>query len=293
MIGVRIAHGRHDDPRRYLALPLVFYVLLAASTPLATVAHGQGAAMVDPASVVHVAAPGEAIGGVVRVTNPMEEVLRLRVYLSDWTLDPVGQFTFADVGTLPASASTWITFSPSVLDIEPHATREVRYEVQVPAEAGAGTHQSVLFVESEPSEAVPGQMAATFSVRVGHVVYVNVPPLVTEGAITAIFGEPPTTAGEPYHLTVLYENRGNAAQGVQGSLVVTDDLGETAIEADVERSVVLPSSTRAFEMNLHGLLPGGTYTALVVLGYGDVEREVAGSYDFVVPEIAADPDGAL
>ncbi|MFO7546533.1 MAG: hypothetical protein R6W77_13660 [Trueperaceae bacterium] len=255
-------------------------------------AHGQGAAMVDPASVVHVAAPGETIAGVVRVTNPMEEVLRLRVYLSDWTLDPVGQFTFAEVGTLPASASPWITFSPSVLDVEPHATLEVRYDVQVPADASAGTHQSVLFVESEPSEAVPGQMAATFSVRVGHVVYVNVPPLVKEGAITAIFGEPPTAAGEPYHLTVLYENRGNAAQGVQGSLVVSDDRGEVAIEADVERNVVLPNSTRAFEINLHGLAPGGTYTALVVLDYGDAEREVAGSFDFVVPEITADPDGA-
>lgn len=293
MMGVRIAHGRRHDSRRYLAAPLTFFAMVSAFALLAPFAHGQGAAMVDPASAVHVAAPGEAIAGTVRVTNPMEEVLRLRVYLSDWTLDPVGQFTFADVGTLAASASTWITFSPSVLDIEPHATVEVRYEVVVPAEAGAGTHQSVLFVETEPSEAVPGQMAATFSVRVGHVVYVNVPPLVTEGAITAIFGEPPTTAGEPYHLTVLYENRGNAAQGVQGTLRVSDDQGATAIETDIERTVVLPDGMRAFEINLHGLLPGGTYTALVVLGYGDAEREVAGSFDFVMPDIAADPDGAL
>lgn len=289
MIGARIARSGHLDARRYLILRLVALVFLSLS---ATIAHGQGAAMVDPASVVHVAAPGETLAGIVRVTNPMEHVLRLRVYLSDWTLDMAGQFTFADVGTLPASASNWITFSPSVLDIEPHATAEVRYDVQVPPDAGAGTHQTVLFVESEPSEAVPGQMAATFSVRVGHVVYVNVPPLVKEGAITAIFGEPAKTAGEPYHLTVLYENRGNAAQGVQGSLVVSDDRGETAIEAGIERNVVLPNSARAFEINLLGLLPGGTYTALVVLDYGDAEREVAGSFDFVVPEIAADPDGS-
>lgn len=274
--------------RRALPIAAAFVLALA-------VAHGQGAAMVDPASQVHVAAPGEAVAGsVVRVTNPTESTLRLRVYLSDWTLDLAGQFTFADVGTLAAGASDWITFQPSVLEIAPQATVEVRYDIQVPADAAAGTHQSVLFVETEPAEAEPGMIAATFSVRVGHVIYVNVPPLVKEGAISAIFGEPPVTAGEPYRMTVLYVNSGNSAQGVEGRLVVSDADGVAVIEADIERTIVLPGSERAFSINLIGPLPAGDYTALVVLDYGDVEREVAGTLDFRLPEgLAASPDGAL
>lgn len=282
--------GARRDRRPYRTLSIVAWFALALA-----VAHGQGAAMVDPASQVHVAAPGEAVAGsVVRVTNPTESMLRLRVYLSDWTLDMAGQFTFADVGTLEAGASNWITFQPSVLEIAPRTTVEVRYDIQVPADAAPGTHQSVLFVETEPARAEPGMIATTFSVRVGHVIYVNVPPLVKEGAISAIFGEPPVTAGEPYRMTVLYVNSGNSAQGVEGRLVVTDASGIAVIETDIERTIVLPASERAFSINLIGPLPAGDYTALVVLDYGDAEREVAGTLDFRLPEgLAASPDGAL
>jgi len=251
---------------------------------LAGRADAQGAAMLDPSAARHTAEPGATVEGSVRVTNPTGDTLRLRLYLSDWELDPAGNFEFADPGVMAASASPWITFDTTVLDLAPQSSATVRYAAVVPADAEPGTHRSVLFIESEPGETAPGQAAATFSVRVGHVVYIDVPPLTRAGAIAGIFGEPPAEATGAYRLTVLYVNGGNAVTGVQGRFTLRNDRGEAVIEADIDRAVVLPGSERVFSINIHGPLPAGNYTALVVLDYGDEAQDVAGTYDFTLDE---------
>lgn len=249
-----------------------------------------GAALVDPSSKLYtVTSTGEGLSGSLRVTNPAPTPIRLRLYLSDFTLDLDGQFTFSAVDSEKRSASSWVSFTTSVLDLGPHETRTVPYTVNVPAGAAAGTHWTVLFVEGEPSDPVPGRSGASISVRVGHIIYVNVPELSSAGAIAGMFGDPPTEPGRPYVLMTQYANTGNAAQGVEGTFVVRNDHGEAVIEADVERSVVLPGTDRAFQVNVFGPLPAGNYTALMVLNYGDEDRDVAGTYDFTLEEALAEP----
>ncbi|MDZ7702933.1 MAG: hypothetical protein U5L04_00430 [Trueperaceae bacterium] len=65
----------------------------------------------------------------------------------------------------------------------------MRYTAEVPADAEPGTHWSVLFLEGEDPNPQPGFRLAAFNVRVGHTIYVNVPPIVREGVIGGIFGE--------------------------------------------------------------------------------------------------------
>ncbi len=256
----------------------------ALAALLAGVVLAQSAAVVDPASMLHTAAPGDTVEGVVRLTNPTTAPMALRVYLSDWDFDPIGQFTFAEVGSVARSASPWVSFAPNVLTIEPQRSAEVRYTVTVPPDTEPGTHWGVLFVESEPTDPEPGDLTATFSVRVGHVVYVNVPPLAVEGHIMGLFGEAPPTYGDPYRLIVQYANTGNVGQGVEGDLSVRDSTGAAVIEARLDRQVVLPHQSRMIQIDLHGPLPAGNYTALVVLDYGDVDVEVAGAHDFTLPD---------
>lgn len=269
---------------------------LFASLALLTLSTGfadaQGAAMIDPASARYTAEPGGSIEGSVRVTNPTDLPMRLRLYLSDWDLDPAGNFGFADAGTMAGTASSWLTYAPTVLELGPQESATVPYTAAVPPDAAPGTHWSVLFVESEPGEPEPGQAAATFAIRVGHVIYIDVPPLTRAGAIAGIFGEPPAQAGAPYRLTVLYVNGGNAVTGVEGQFTLRNDRGEIVIEADVDRTVVLPGSQRAFEIDVQGPLSAGNYTALLVFDYGDAEQEVAGTYDFTLHEDLPAPSEA-
>jgi len=248
-----------------------------------------GAALVDPASKLYSAELGQSLSGSVRISNPGTTPLNLRLYLSDWGLDLGGQFTFADAGSQERSASGWVTFSTATLELAPNQTRQVPYTVDVPSDAEPGTYWTVLFAESEPTAPEPGQPSATVSVRVGHIIYVNIPELRSDGAIVGVFGDPPVTPSAPYVLIAQYSNLGNAAQGVEGTFELRNDRGETVIEAAIERSVVLPGSDRAFQVNVVGPLPAGNYTALVVLNYGDEERDVAGTYDFMLEEPLTEP----
>lgn len=278
-----------DGARTLRPLWIACVALLALSTGIA---GAQGAAMVDPASALFTAEPGASIEGSVRVTNPTDAPLRLRLYLSDWELDADGNFEFAEPGALAGTASPWLVYAPTVLDLEPHGSATVQYTATVPLDAEPGTHRTVVFVESEPGDPEPGQAAATFAVRVGHVVYVDVPPLTRAGSIAGIFGEPTAGSSDSYALTVLYLNQGNAVTGVEGRFTLRNDLGDAVIEADIDRAVVLPGSERAFRIDVYGPLPAGNYTALVVFDYGDDEQEVAGTYDFTLDEELPDPNEA-
>jgi len=266
-------------------------VTLAIAALTCGAVQAQSAAVVDPPSVVHRAQPGDTVEGVVRLTNLGDATLPLRLYLSDWSFDDVGNFTFSEVGSSARSSSDWISYAPTALELPPNGSEVVRYEVTVPADAPPGTHWSVLFAESEPADPEPGQPAASISVRVGHIVYVNIAPLESAGAVLGIFGEPPRTYTDAYRLFVQYANTGNAAQGVEGELIVRNELGEAVIETAIDRQVVLPESARVLQINLVGPLPAGNYTALVVLDYGDADLEVAGTHDFTLNKDLAAPGG--
>ena len=264
---------------------------LAAAALALGAAQAQSAAVVDPSSVVLQAQPGQVLEGAVRFTNPGETALPLRLYLSDWNFDDIGNFVFDEVGTSHRSASAWLSFQPTALEVAPSTSEVVRYDLEVPEGLAPGSYWTVLFAESEPSDPVPGQPSAAISVRVGHVVYVQVPPLTTGGAILGIFGEPPSATSAAYRMFVQYANTGNGAQGIEGRLSVRNAVGEAVIEADIERQVVLPESTRVLQINLVGPLPAGDYTALIVLDHGDEQIEVAGTHDFSLREDLPAPSG--
>lgn len=270
------------SPRRRLGWPTKLAVILVLL--VATAAHSQGAALVDPASRVYTGTRGQIVEGRVRINNPAPSTLRLRLYLSDWTFDPMGQFLFTDVGTQDRSASDWVSFGTTNLELGPNQSIELPYTVSVPAGAEPGTHWTVLFAEGEPTNPMPGQAAAAISVRVGHIIYVQVPQLESDGAVMGLFGTPPSAPGQPYTVIAHYANLGNSAQGVEGVFTVRNERGEVVIEAAIERAVALPGIDRAFQIDIVGPLPAGNYTALIVLNFGDPERDVAGAMDFTLEE---------
>lgn len=260
-------------------------ILLSSIVGLPSVASAQGgAALMDPASSLHQGTPGQSISATVRVRNPGANSLNLRLYLSDWSFDPAGQFIFADPGTLQRSASNWLSVEASTIELGPNETTLLPYTIAVPTDAAPGTHWAVIFAESEPTDPEPGQAAASISVRVGHIVYVNVPSLESTGAIVGMFGSPPGSSTGAYTVIAQYANTGNAAQGVEGTFTLRDEQGQNVIEVQIERSVVLPGVDRAFQINVVGPLPAGNYTALVVLNYGSDEQDVAGAIDLILTE---------
>lgn len=274
--------------KRHLALWL-FIILI----PLAQYGIAQAAVGVEPPVELYVMVPGERVDGVIRVSNPTDTPINVRVYLADWFYDAEGTQSFLEPGSLPGSASPWISFSPSSFTLEGRQSTEVRYTAEVPVGVTAGTHWSMLFMEGENPNPVPGDRLATFRVRVGHTIYVNVAPIEKDGAIVGIFGIPPEDAASPYRFAIQYANTGNAAYAIEGIIEIRDSRGETVVTMNVDRLVVLPGSTRILIPHLYGPLEPGAYTMLAILNYGDRTKDIAGDYAFMLErslEVLAPPD---
>ncbi len=255
--------------------------LLAALAGLATqLAVAQTAVAIDPPAKLYSVSPGHRVTAELVVANPGDDPARIRVSLADWTYQPDGQPEYLDPGSLPQSASPWITFSPAEFVLEARANQVVRYTITVPENATPGSHWATILLTGENPDAKPGAKLATFNLRVAHVVYVNVPPVRWDGAILGMAATPPENPEQPVTLAIQYGNTGNGVYAVSGRLEVRNVEGRVVGEATIDRSVVLPGSTRVILARFHGPLPAGDYVALAVLNYGDPNVDIAGQTTF-------------
>ncbi|WP_293174797.1 hypothetical protein [Oceanithermus sp.] len=261
----------------------VTLVAIAALAALTFTARAQTAVAIDPPAVLFRAQPGETVTASILVANPGAEAARVRVSLGDWMYQPDGQPVYLDPGSLPESASSWITFSPAEFVLEGHEKKVVRYTIEVPDDAETGTHWSVLFLQGEDPNALPGANIATFKLRVAHTIYVDVPPVQRDGRILGLAAVPPEQPDEPISIGIQYANTGNGAYAVTGTLEVRDAQGQVVGETTIDRTVVLPGATRVLVANFFGPLPRGDYVVLAVLNYGSETVDVAGQTVVSVP----------
>lgn len=274
------------SPRPSHVLPLV---LALAISVLGQHAGAQNAVAVEPPVLMHTSSPGQTITTDLKLFNPSSQPIRVRAYLSDWQYSPSGEISYPEVGKVKRSASPWASFSPSEVVLQSGQRSSVKLSVSVPKDATPGSHWGVLFFEAEDLNPPPGKAIATLKVRVAHSFYVNIPAIQTSGKITGIFGKPPAASGKPYTFAVQYANSGNAAQQVLGLFEVRDRTGKRVAYGLIDKQVVLPDSSRVFQVSLNGPLPAGTYSVLVVLNYGDSTKDVAGDYVFTLKAPLAEP----
>ncbi len=253
------------------------------------VAFGQSLSASPPVVTLDVN-PGDQVTRTVDLASSAKNDYQLNVYLSDWSLNQDGGIYYQKPGTLPASSCPWVTFSPATALIKAGKTVTARYTVQVPANAKPGTHWCVLFFDGAPAKAPPpGVNLATFRIRVGETLYINVEPLDEKGAVAGMFTQPPTKTGDPYMLVVQYANPGNQVQWVQGKVELRNAQGDVIRTVPVKGFASLPGAPRNIKVAFYGPLPAGTYAALAVFDYGNAVTQVAGQATFTLKEPLAAP----
>jgi hypothetical protein len=285
--GASASHDIHAGGRRR-AIRLVFATLAAAA--LGFVAS-QSAVEVSPPVLLHEGGHAAPVDAAFAVKNPTDAPLLVRVSVADWHYLSDGTPSYLEAGTLTRSLAPFVTFNPAELLLEPGETSEVRYTVDLPAAAEPGSYWGVLFMAAEDPDPEPGFELARFSVRVGHVVYVNVPPLAPDGQIVGIFGEPPADAADAYVLHIQYANTGDAVQRLDGYVELRDGQGQVLFHEALPPQVSLPGDVVGRTFDVYGPLDPGNYTALVVYNYGDETIDVAADYPFTLAEALMDPAG--
>jgi hypothetical protein len=237
---------------------------------------------VEPPVTLQAGVPGQTITMNVKVGNPSDKAVRLRAALSDWSYSQLGELQFLAVGKVDNSAAEWTRLSENVLTVPAKGSVIARYTISVPRDATPGSHWGMILFTSEPEQSEPGAPAASISVRVSHTFYVDIAPIRNTGKITGIFGRPSTEDSNRYVFAVNYQNTGNAAQVLGGRVEIRDSSGKAVAAAAFKQQVVLPGALRAMQILFSGPLPAGDYTALVILNFGDKNKDIAGEYNFTL-----------
>lgn len=264
------------------SLARLLALLLALISITAT---AQSTVGVNPITRIHTATPGQTITQELTIYNPNPSTNKVRVvaYLTDLNVTETGESEFPPAGTLKESSAGWTTFTPAEIELGGEESKQVRYTVQVPADATPGTHWAMLMFEAQEPAAIPGKTLAAFRVRVAHTMYINVQPTKAEGAITGIFEALPKIETGVYNIAVQYTNTGNVATGIEGRVDLRDASGTLVATLPLDLMVSLPNRSVLLKSSWGGPVPKGQYSALVVLNNGDKNKDILGEHVVNLP----------
>jgi hypothetical protein len=271
----------------------VHAALILLALAVSALAAAQSAVEVMPPVLLHEGGPGAQVDAAFAVRNPTPVPLLVRVTLADWHYLADGTPNYLEGGSLPRTLAPFVVFNPAEVLLAPGETSEVRYTVDLPAGVDAGSYWGVLFMAAEDPYPEPGFELARFNVRVGHVIYVNVPPLAPDGQIAGIFGEPPVGPDDPYRLQIQYVNSGNAVQRLDGYVELRDAAGAVLFREVVPPVVSLPGDVVGRSFEVFGPLDPGNYTVLVVYNYGDDTVDVVADYPFTLEQRLVEPTDTI
>ncbi|GLV46968.1 hypothetical protein TJA_01440 [Thermus sp. LT1-2-5] len=243
-------------------LPLLALLTLAA--------QAQTGVGVSPPRALYPATPGASLTGSVLVDHPGRSgTLQVEVVLQDVLLQADGRPLYLDPGSHPRSLARWLSVNPLTFFLQPQATQEVRYTVQVPGGVGPGTYWGIIFFESAPAGAREGQggLGIRVKTRVGHVVYVEVGQVTRSGRIQGFRYLPPSREG-PAQVRLSFQNTGTGLLRLKGRVEVRDLQGRPLAQAEVPETASLPGATHEIPAPLKEPLAPGRYLVLAVLDYG-------------------------
>lgn len=124
--------------------------------------------------------PGTQYDGSIRVRNDTDVPQEVKIYQRDYFFAFDGTTVYGDPGRDARSNADWISYTPSLLRLEPHATGVVNYAVAVPdstaSEPVRGSYWSLMMVEaispgspesSQPRPAALPAMGISQQIRYG------------------------------------------------------------------------------------------------------------------------------
>jgi hypothetical protein len=194
--------------------------------------------------------------------------------------------------TLPDAVSirTWVSVVKQVT-IKANQAIIINVQINIPTNAESGGHYGTLRfsgVAPTPQSAGIGLSAST-----GMLFLISVDGNITEKASVASFTTATTDdkatgffEKAPLNLVVRIKNEGNVHVKPFGQILVHDMFGGLVATLPVndQKSNVLPSSIRRFDITLNNSWMFGHYTADLALGYGTSGQAMTATTDFwIIP----------
>lgn len=266
MITVRASH---------LFVTALFSVVWFAAGALPSWAQEEVGVKVQPTLIEERVNPGEAIGGVITVTNVSESPQTYFLLARDVeNVDLRGRPTFKEEDDTGATLSSWVALERNSLTLSPGESAKISYTIVVPEDASPGGHFGGIFLDRKADE-VEGTGAGV-GFMVGTLMNIQVNGEILEDVQIREFSSARALYTTPEaRFTTVVENSGTVLERPRGAIVIMDMLGNQVATLTVNENAggVLPKKERVFQNEWTGEgLHFGRYDAIVSLAYGQSDK---------------------
>lgn len=229
---------------------LLILVLLVVG--LFSAQHSAYALTVSPAIIELSVDPGQTITKEITLFNETGVSIQLFATTQDFEAAGEGgqpKFLPKAVPSNEASASNWVTVSPSQIVVEPGKFVKTQFTVTVPANADPGGHYLAVFWGIQPP-VISGPAAVAIGAKIGSLVLIGVTGDIVEQGSLKEFTLPKGSVYThlPVEMAFRFFNSGNIHLKPKGDIIVRNLLGGkvTTISANDKEARVLPNQTRQF-----------------------------------------------
>jgi hypothetical protein len=224
---------------------------------------------IDPAHVRVIVLPGESQSGALRVDNPSDQEVKIRVYLEDWRYSSCsdGAKDFFPPGTTSLSCAKWIDFSPAEFTIPPFGRQTINYTVRVPQDA-KGAHFSVMFFETDISDtsADNAESGVKLKARLGALFSVEAKDsLVCEASVSGLNLNRESSV---LKISGNFKNNGNSDIVPRITFDIIDSKGEVYARGKFSDIFTLPQDECRIEAETKEHLREGNYILVITLNLG-------------------------
>jgi hypothetical protein len=238
----------------------------ARSTPAGAQSLG-----LTPAEVRATFKPRQVLQFDLSVSNDGDVPIPMRASVMDlWFDERTNEKIFGAPGSLPHSASNWITFVPPTFTLPPHGTGKVKVIITPPPDAQGGSY-AVLFVESKPELTrgeTPQGKPIYANVRLGSLILLSAEGTEDNRIAIEHVALTPPSAHRTLELTFDLTNMGNTHVFPDAKLSIMDASHKVVARADAEPRRFFPGQGGAVTMTWSGTLPPGDYTGVLTIAYG-------------------------
>jgi hypothetical protein len=247
-------------------------LLLAEPVAAQDVRSGTSGLGLNPARLEVEIHPGGEKTASFRVESPPSDIPvqgRLMLSLTDWNIDGQANVSYLDPGLLPDSASPWIIFSPSAVNIRSGESHLVRVTVRVPETAAPGVYRSGIFIQERPpaTPPSPGEHLLFFRFRYVFTLYVVVPPVAGKGELVDV-----RLVMERSGPAILYEMKNLGSRHIRPRVawsLLDENRREITAARNRETTVLLPHASLNMRFPLAGPLVPGEYQLEALVDFND------------------------
>lgn len=249
MVELLLIKGRHMKTKfKSMAYSLLFALVLSLVGYMPAMAQGNGTAIkVSPVLFDELtAAPGEQLSGQVTLSNPGDTETVLYPTSQNFLPDTESEEGIPSLteNDTPYGMKDWISFDQNSVSLAPGASDTIKFFINVPANANPGGRYGSMLFSTKAPEGTPETTSLKVESAVNTLVLLKVSGNVTEAGNVVEFSTKGLDDQGKVDFSLRFANTGNIHFKPKGMITITNWLGSTVAEVELEGENVLPDSIR-------------------------------------------------